>query len=97
MSEDSIRINARLSGDDARRFYELQALEGSATHVIREAVREYHAKRIKPRRNVYDMLLASGFIGCGSSGPEDLSSNKDKALTEALKQKYPQHFIDVDE
>ncbi len=93
MSEDSIRINARLSGEDARRFADLQALEGSATNVIREAVREYHLKRIKPRRNAFEIMTASGFIGCGA-GPADLSTDTDRHLSEALREKYPQHFDD---
>lgn len=87
MADDEIRINARLSGEDARRFAELQALDGSATNVIREAVREYHVKRIKSRRNAYEMMVASGFIGC-ADGPEDLSVRYKEYLTESLSLKH---------
>lgn len=88
MSEDSaIRINARLSGEDARRFRELEALEGSATQVIREAVREYHVKRIKPRRTALEIMTASGFVG-GGEGPADLSSRYKEALTASLLEKH---------
>lgn len=87
MSTSPIRINARLSGEDARRFKELEALEGSATNVVREAVREYHAKRIKPRRNAWEIMTASGFIG-GGEGPADLSSRYKEYLAESLIEKY---------
>lgn len=97
MPDTAIRINARLSGEDARRFKELEALEGSATNVIREAVREYHSKRVKPRRNAYEIMMASGFIGCAKDGPADLSTRTRHYMTEALRKKYPQHFRDKPE
>ena len=41
-----IRINARLVGEDAKRFTELQKREGlSASDLLREALREYHHAR----------------------------------------------------
>jgi Arc/MetJ-type ribon-helix-helix transcriptional regulator len=94
MSASEIRINARLTGEDARRFRELQRRDHrSASDVIREAVREYHARHVKPRKSAWEIMSESGFIGCGE-GPEDLSTNTRKYMEEALMEKYPQHFPD---
>jgi hypothetical protein len=86
------RVNARFTGEDARLFYELQEkTQQSASTVLREAVRRYHATAVKPRPNAYEIMKKSGFIG-GFEGPEDLSSNTRKYMEEALRKKYPQHF-----
>lgn len=86
------RVNARFTGEDARLLYELQAkTHQSASTVLREAVRRYHAAEVKPRRSAYEIMKKSGFIG-GFEGPEDLSSNTRKYMEEALRKKYPQHF-----
>lgn len=87
MNDPAIRINARLSGEDARRFRELERLEGSATNVIRVAVREYHDKRLKPRRSAYEIMTESGFIG-GGEGPADLSSRYKDYLGKSLGAGY---------
>lgn len=88
------RVNARFTGEDARLLHELQVkTRQSASTVLREAVRRYHAVELKPRRSAYEIMKASGLIG-GFEGPEDLSTNKDKYLTEALRKKYPQHVED---
>lgn len=84
-----IRINARLTGEDARRFRDLQRREGlSASDLLRDALREYHAARAKPRRDVKRILDASGFIG-GGEGPADLSTRYKSYLTETLEEKLP--------
>ncbi len=88
-SSDEIRINARLTGEDARRFRELQRREGvSASDLLRDALREYHAARAKPRRDAAKLLSASGFIG-GGEGPADLSTRYKSYLTDALEEKLP--------
>ena len=84
-----IRINARLVGEDAKRFTELQKREGlSASDLLREALREYHHARIRPRADAARLLAASGFVG-GFDGPEDLSENYKYELTDALEHKHP--------
>jgi hypothetical protein len=84
-----IRINARLVGDDARRFRELQRREGlSASDLLRDALREYHASRAKPRFDAAQLLDAAGFIG-GGDGPDDLSTRYKSYLADALDDKYP--------
>lgn len=94
MTTQPIRINARLTGDDARRFKELQKLDKrSSSELLREAVREYHVRHVKPCKNAWQIMTESGFIGCGD-GPADLSTNTRKYMDEALAEKYPQHFKD---
>jgi len=86
---DEIRINARLTGEDAQRFRELQRREGtSASDLLRDALREYHAVRSKPRMDAAKLLGASGFIA-GGEGPADLSTRYKSYLTETLEDKFP--------
>lgn len=89
MTAQEIRINARLTGEDARHFRELLRREGvSASDLLRDALREYHAARTRPRANALKLLTASGFIG-GGEGPEDLSARHKDYLTDALESKLP--------
>lgn len=89
MSTQEIRINARLTGEDARHFRELLRREGvSASDLLRDALREYHATRTKPRANALKLLAASGFVG-GDVGPEDLSTRYKDYLADAIESKLP--------
>ncbi|MDR2013463.1 MAG: ribbon-helix-helix protein, CopG family [Rhodanobacter sp.] len=91
MNTDSseLRINARLTGTDARHFRELQKREGlSASDLLRDALRAYHSERLRPRAQVAKLLKASGFIG-GGEGPADLSERYKDYLSESLEHKYP--------
>jgi len=86
---DEIRINARLTGEDARRFRDLQRRGGiSASDLLRDALREYHAARVKPRSDPAKILEASGFLGTGE-GPADLSTRYKSYLTDTLEEKFP--------
>jgi hypothetical protein len=88
-SDSEIRINARLVGEDARRFRELQRRHGlSASDLLREALREYHHTHAKSRANAAKILQASGFIG-GGAGPADLSTRYKTYLTDAVEKKVP--------
>ncbi|MEP6485367.1 MAG: ribbon-helix-helix protein, CopG family [Rudaea sp.] len=89
MLQEDIRINARLTGEDAKHFIELQALEGgrSASDLLRDALREYYAAHAKPRPSAFAMMRSSGFIG-GGDAPADLSSNYKKYLGESLDKKH---------
>jgi hypothetical protein len=96
MATPEIRINARLIGEDAKHFQELQRREGlSASDLLRDALREYHAARTKPRANALKLLTASGFIA-GGEGPADLSTRYKDYLTDALEQKVPMRVQDGD-
>jgi hypothetical protein len=89
MSIPEIRINARLIGEDAKRFRELQRREGrSASDLLRDALREYHAARAKPRAEAARLLQATGFVG-GGDGPADLSKRYKDYLGEVIEQKIP--------
>jgi hypothetical protein len=84
-----IRINARLTGADARRFRELQRREGiSASDLLRDALREYHAARVRPRSDAATILGSSGFLG-GGEGPADLSARYKSYLADTLEEKLP--------
>jgi len=88
-ADDEIRINARLTGEDARRFRDLQRREAiSASDLLRDALREYHAARIKPRTDAASLLSASGFLG-GGAGPADLSTRYKSYLSDTLEEKIP--------
>lgn len=88
MPTPPIRINARFTDDDARRFRELQKLEKrSASDLLREAVREYHARRIKPGRSAYEIAEAHGLIGC-FDGPQDGSTRYKQILADSLAKKH---------
>lgn len=89
MSASDIRINARLTGEDARHFLELQR-DGNlaASDLLRDALREYYAAHAKRRPNAFALMSASGFIG-GGEGPSDLSTKYKTYLAESLSEKYP--------
>jgi hypothetical protein len=89
MPSSDIRINARLTGEDARHFLELQR-EGNlaASDLLRDALREYYVAHAKRRPDPFALMSASGFIG-GSEGVPDLSTNYKTYLTDSLADKYP--------
>lgn len=87
MPASDVRINARLTGEDAARFRQLlERSGGSASDLLRDALREYHAMHLRPQRDPLELL--AGYIGTGD-GSEDLSSNYKAYLTEALEDKIP--------
>lgn len=89
-TNDEIRINARLTGEDARHFLELQRREGNraASDLLRDALREYYVAHAKPKAGAFSMMSESGFIG-GGEGARDLSTRYKSILTESLADKYP--------
>lgn len=87
VSSSDVRINARLSGADAAQFRELLDQSGlSASDLLRNALREYHAARVRAPRD--PLALLTGYIGAGE-GPEDLSVHYKSYLSEALENKIP--------
>lgn len=90
MNPASIRINARLTGEDARRFIELTQGEGglSASDLLRDALREYYARHAKARPNAFELMQASGYIG-GFGASADQSSDYKDYLATALEEKFP--------
>ena len=93
MTLPDVRINARLTGEDALRYQQLlERSGGSASDLLRDALREYHAMHLRPQRDPLQLL--AGYIG-GGDGPEDLSSNYKTYLTEALDNKLPTRVQDA--
>ena len=87
MTSAEIRINARLTGEDAKRFRQLQEREGlSASDLLRDALREYHAARMRPRADAAKLL--AGFVAAGD-GPVDLSTRYKEHLSDVLEAKHP--------
>ena len=86
---EEIRINARLTGEDAKRFRELQEREGlSASDLLREALREYHSVKSRRRVDAMALLQSTGFLA-GGEGPADLSSSYKDHLADTLEAKLP--------
>lgn len=85
MSTAAIRINARLTGEDARRFIELTQGEGAraASDVLRDALREYYLRHAKARPNAFELMQASGYIG-GFEAPADFSARYKDYLSDSL-------------
>jgi hypothetical protein len=91
MTTTAIRINARLTGEDARRFAELTRGKDApaVSDLLRDALREYYARHAKARPNALALMQASGFIG-GFDASADLSSRYKDYLTESYANKLPQ-------
>lgn len=84
-----IRINARLTGEDAERFRELLAVqELSASDLLRTALREYHERHAVIAADALAILGKHGFVA-GGEGAEDLSSNYKHYLADAMEDKMP--------
>jgi len=85
MEPSDVRLNVRLTGRDAADFQDLLKHSGhSVSDVLREALREYRSHRIAPKPDPVELL--AGFVGAGV-GPEDLSLNYKRYLTEGLAHK----------
>ena len=84
-----IRINARLTGEDAVRFRALLAgQELSASDLLRAALREYHERHAAAATDALAILGRHGFVA-GGEGPEDLSCAYKYYLADALETKIP--------
>ena len=83
-----MRLNARLSDDEARQLEELRAATGdSVSEIVRLAIRHYHEATLGGRVAPSRALQASGFIGCASADP-DLSTTYHDALRVDLERKH---------
>ncbi len=83
-----MRINARLDEDQARKVAYLRERTGqSVTEVIREAIARYHAQVSEQRERPADVLLRTGFVGCGAAD-ETLSRDYKHVLAESIDAKH---------
>jgi len=95
MNTADVRINARLSGADAIRFQALLKQSGrTASDLLRDALREYHASQRTPRRDPVELLV--DFVGAGE-GPEDLSARYKRYLGDGLADKLHGDVHDCDD
>jgi len=86
MQSADIRINARLTGEDAARFQTLLKQSGySASQLLRVALRDYHQRQSSAPPDPRELL--SGFVGAGI-GAEDLSQNYKTYLSASLTDKF---------
>jgi len=85
MNTSEVRINVRLTGSDATYFQELlKRRGGSVSGLLREALREYGSRRVSSKPDPAQLL--AGFVASGE-GPEDLSLDYKRYLTEGLAHK----------
>jgi len=95
MNTADIRINARLSGTDALHFQSLLQQSGrTASDLLRDALREYHASQRSSKRDPVELL--ADFVGAGE-GPEDLSVHYKRYLSEGLAHKLRGYVQDADD
>lgn len=90
--ESVMRINARLDEVTEKQLaYLTQTTGRSVSHVVRESVAQYYVQ-VKGQRQP-SRLVALGTAGQWSSGRSDASANVRSVVLEALRAKYPQHFV----
>lgn len=83
-----MRLNARISDEQAKQLEELrQATGGSTSDIVREALRRYYEEMCRRHVSANQVLEQVGFIGCGEADPE-LSTRYKEALTGSLEQKH---------
>jgi len=95
MTTADIRINARLRGEDAIRYQALvKQSGGSASELLRAALREYQAQQFAPRPDPIELL--ADFVGAGE-GPADLSASYKTYLSDGLAHKLRGDVHDRDD
>lgn len=81
-----MRINARLTEEEARQLAEVRARTGqTVSEVVRQAIRGYY--QAVRGASAHRAILESGLIGCAEADP-DLSSGYKDALRGALGRKH---------
>jgi len=85
MTVADVRINARLTGNDAVQFQELLRQNGgSVSDLLRDALREYHGNHLSAKPDPKQLLQR--FVAAGE-GPQDLSQAYKRYLSEGLADK----------
>jgi len=85
MTTADVRINARLTGNDAACFKELLRQNGgSVSDLLRAALREYYRNRLPAKPDAKQLL--QGFVAAGE-GPQDLALEYKRYLSEGLADK----------
>jgi len=85
MTTADVRINARLTGNDAACFEELLRQNGgSVSDLLREALREYHRNHLPAKPGAKPLL--QGFVAAGEE-PQDLALEYKRYLSEGWADK----------
>jgi hypothetical protein len=83
-----MRINARLDEEHVSKLaYIQQQTNRSVTDTIKTAIDLYYQEIQKEQKNPSQLLIQTGFIGCGNAD-SNLSGNYKSFLEEGLKTKY---------
>jgi hypothetical protein len=90
MGELKEMISTRLDKDSLAMlaFIEEKSHCASRSDAVKKAINMAYEKLKGPRKSLKQTLEDSGFIGCGKSGINDISSNHKKYLSESLNQKW---------
>jgi len=74
--EDTVRISVRLDAERAAKLRRLASRTGESTsEIVKRAIDSFY-ERAEPAERPYDVLMRSGFIGCGEGHP-DFSTDKE--------------------
>lgn len=83
-----MRIQTQLDDQRLKKLrYLTETTHASASEVIRQAIDFYYTKINVNPPNAADILINSGFVGCGESSPE-LSTTYKSELNHLLEQKH---------
>ena len=83
-----MRINARIEEEQAKQLESIKRTEHlTTTQVVKRALDLYFEQKKLKHKSGIQQLLESDFIGC-AEGPEDLSDDYKKYLTQSLGQKH---------
>ncbi|NJM89009.1 MAG: CopG family transcriptional regulator [Hydrococcus sp. RU_2_2] len=83
-----MRINARLDEEHANKLaYIQQQTNRSITETIKTAIDLYYQEIQKEQKNPSQLMIQTGFIGCGNAD-SNLSKSYKSFLEEELKTKY---------
>ncbi|MDS4019595.1 MAG: ribbon-helix-helix protein, CopG family [Candidatus Competibacter sp.] len=83
-----MRIQTQLDDQRLKKLrYLVETTHASTSEVIRQAIDYYYSRINKDHPSAADVLIQSGFVGCGEASPE-FSTNYKSELDQILAQKY---------
>ena len=83
-----MRIQTQLDDQRLQKLrYLVETTRTSANEVIGQAIDFYYSRINADHPNTADLLVKSGFVGCGEASPE-LSTNYKSELNQILAQKH---------
>jgi hypothetical protein len=83
-----MRVQAQLDDQRLQKVrYLAETTHASISEVIRQAIDLYYSRMNTDQPNPAEILIKSGFIGCGEASPE-LSTTYKSELTQLLAKKH---------